>query len=192
MRDFLEVGLLTSVGVLLISISSVTGLDLSTQENTIAVKCCDEIESNCNGSSMESDYMHKFSYNSGTYQVRLTIIGKVLIACPTERWTQFEVDELDGFTDDSSVFYSNHIYKDSSYCVEVDRTKLVIWLCLKPEVPVVAQTSKVIPIYLPRTEWLAGFRRGNPDISLRKPKATSAAGAQAFNRSQVVLSSTLI
>lgn len=36
-----------------------------------------------------------------------------------------------------------------------------------------------------RKDWLREFRRRNPDISLRKPEATSAARAQAFNRPQV-------
>lgn len=34
-------------------------------------------------------------------------------------------------------------------------------------------------------DWLAGFRSRNPDIALRKPEATSAARAMAFNRTQV-------
>lgn len=34
-------------------------------------------------------------------------------------------------------------------------------------------------------DWLRGFRKRNPDISLRKPEPTSAARAQAFNRPQV-------
>lgn len=34
-------------------------------------------------------------------------------------------------------------------------------------------------------DWLREFRRRNPDISLRKPEATSAARAQAFNKPQV-------
>lgn len=34
-------------------------------------------------------------------------------------------------------------------------------------------------------DWLREFRRRNPDITLRKPEATSAARAQAFNKPQV-------
>lgn len=34
-------------------------------------------------------------------------------------------------------------------------------------------------------DWLREFRRRNPDIALRKPEATSAARAQAFNKPQV-------
>ena len=45
-------------------------------------------------------------------------------------------------------------------------------------------------------DWLIGFRRRNPEISLRQPEPTSAARAQAFNRPQVqkffsLLSSTI-